>query len=273
MTAIDFGGVAPLIREVARTEIQPLFRALADSDIREKTPGDLVTVADEAAEVVLTKGLQELSGGLPVVGEEAVSADPAVLELLNNDLAWVVDPIDGTRAFVEGKGEYAVMVALVKKGLPISSWIYLPEHQEMYEAHRGGGVQRNGQQLPPAESDLGDLRAGLATYYFPPGVRENVEPRVGDIGPRAFQTHRLWAGSTYAALLSGSLDLAMYWRTHPWDHAPGALLLREYGGVSIRPDGTDYRVGDGKNGLVVATSPEVGTRIRAILGWDENPPN
>lgn len=68
-------------------------------------------------------------------------------------------------------------------------------------------------------------------------------------------------------MADGKLDFLFYWRTLPWDHAPGSLLVRESGGVSARLDGSPYRADPpgGEDGLLVAGDPESWERTRAIL--------
>ncbi|MEZ0259375.1 MAG: inositol monophosphatase family protein, partial [Alphaproteobacteria bacterium] len=94
---IDVNKVADILRHVANVEVLPRFNNLSKGDVREKNPGDFVTVADEASEKMLSAMLREYLPGSDVVGEEAVSKDPKVLEKLATDRPiWVVDPIDGT---------------------------------------------------------------------------------------------------------------------------------------------------------------------------------
>src|SRR3954466_2597087 len=105
--------VAAVMGEVARTIILPRYKQLAEGEVRAKThPADFVTIADEESERALTESLTALVPGSIVVGEEAVAADPTVLErLLHHDPLWIVDPIDGTANFVNGNPAFAVMVA------------------------------------------------------------------------------------------------------------------------------------------------------------------
>src|SRR5690606_40532307 len=101
MRAPDLAAVGELVQDVAHRVVLPRFRDLAAGEISEKSPGDLVTAVVVVAEQFITAGPAELSSGIPVVGEEAVEADPSVLVLVGGDgYAFVVDPIDGTRAFV-----------------------------------------------------------------------------------------------------------------------------------------------------------------------------
>ncbi len=78
----DWERVAELMRETAAAELLPRFRNLAKEDIRQKRPGDFVTVADVASEQRLASGLAKILPGVPVVGEEAVENDPGLLGLI-----------------------------------------------------------------------------------------------------------------------------------------------------------------------------------------------
>src|SRR4051812_38447826 len=113
--------VGALVREAADVAIRPRFRRLADADVRFKSPGDLVTVADYESEKLLTAGLTALLPGSSVLGEEAAADDPRLLAraAAAGDV-WVVDPLDGTKNFAAGHGPFAVMVALLRGGVAVA---------------------------------------------------------------------------------------------------------------------------------------------------------
>jgi len=282
----DLDAVAALVQEVAHGLVLPRFRDLSAGEISEKSPGDLVTAVDVEAERVLTARLAEIAPAVPVVGEEAVAADASLLGLLGRDgLAFVVDPIDGTRAFVEGDPDFAVMVALVDAGVPIASWIALPAHDELFTAARGAGAfVTRGSGSPerllraddaavvgapvdgPALAGSGRaLRGGVATAFLPDAERERVGARVEALAPEVRGSARLWAGATYRRVLLGEDDFIVYWRTNAWDHAPGAVLIREAGGIVQRWDGSDYRADDALTSLLVTASPGIAARVRTDL--------
>ena len=138
---MDTAAVTAAIREVADTEILPKFRALADDEIIEKRPGDVVTVADRLAEQALTRIFRAANPDCLVVGEEGIYADPTPLKALPTaDLAWVIDPIDGTRNFASGSPDFAVMVAEVRSGVTTRGWIWQPQFGRGYVVERGAGV-------------------------------------------------------------------------------------------------------------------------------------
>ena len=270
LAALDVDVVSALVRHVAATVVTPRFRDLHDAEVREKAPGDVVTVVDTEAEAALTAGLADIAPGVPVVGEEAVAADPSRLEILRTEpWAWVVDPLDGTQAFVDGSPDHAVMVGLVERGEPVAGWICLPAHDRMLVGVRGSGAWLDGRRLPAiadldpadvADDDGGAPTGGLAVW----GLEQDVADRIGDAPEVADTTHgRLWSGFEYSRLVTGRRDFLLYWRTWPWDHVPGAVMLREVGGVSRRLDGSEYRADVTEGALLAASGEATWRRVAA----------
>src|SRR5690606_34279326 len=109
-------------------------------------------------------------------------------------------------------------------------------------------------------------RGGLSLGAMAPAVRERVEARLPGFGDEAVVSQGLWSGYEYGRMVTGTWDFLLYWRTWPWDHAPGAVLLREVGGVSRRLDGSEYRPAGRGEGLLVARAPEVFDDVRERLG-------
>ena len=134
--------VIALLREVSHTEIMPRFRHLAAADIRQKTgPQDMVTVADEAAERALGAGLRALFPGDDIIGEEAVAANPALLERLKQPgRVWVLDPIDGTANFTSDLPLFGVMAALIEADQVLAGFIHDPVGDDTAVAIAGGGA-------------------------------------------------------------------------------------------------------------------------------------
>ena len=116
MTAIDLHTVDDILREVASQEIMPRFRKLVAGDVEMKDVNDPVTVADKAAEKALIVRLTNYLPGSFVVGEEGFAEIPEILSRLQGDGdVWVIDPIDGTRQFVEGH-PYSGGIAVITPG-------------------------------------------------------------------------------------------------------------------------------------------------------------
>ena len=139
-----------LLMDVAEQVINPRFRALADGEIHEKRPGDLVTDADREAEVLITAALTGAYPDAVVLGEETFAGDPALMERYAvADHAFTVDPVDGTKNFVHGSKDHAVMVSETVAGEAVRAWIWQPQHGLGYVAERGAGTWR---QTPTGRS-------------------------------------------------------------------------------------------------------------------------
>ena len=246
-------GVADLVREVSATVIVPRFRALEDGEVTEKAPGDVVTAADTEAERLLREGLERLLPGAPVVGEEAGSANPSLLNAVAGaEQAWLVDPLDGTTNFVSGSTDWGTMVALVRAGRTTASWMWHPTSGRMYRAELGSGAWCDETRLVVGGAPMDESRlvGAVLTRFLDESTRVAVARnawRFGEILPG-----RKCAAVEYPDVICGDHHFALYWRTLPWDHAPGTLLLTEAGGVVRRPDGTNYLPGDQRVGLLVA---------------------
>ena len=244
---IDLDRVTAAIEEAARDEILPHFRRLAAEAVFSKEsrwdPQDVVTAVDRAVELRLEAALRSILPEAPLVGEEAADADPALLDLLQQPgPVWVLDPLDGTRNYVAGNPCFGVMAALVVDGVTRASWIHLPVYGRTYVAEAGSGARQNGVPLralvaPPD----GPLRGTILTRFMPPGMRESVERRATRCEILPIAGGACW---DYPAVAAGEKGFVLYYRLLPWDHAPGALILTEAGGVVRHPDGTPYRPTD-----------------------------
>ena len=248
---VEMDRVATLIKEVASEEVLPRWRNLKDHEVRDKTKGDPVTEADLATERRLTAGLRALLPGSLVVGEEAVHDDRGVLSHLDRDEpVWVIDPVDGTKNFTEGTDVFAVMVALVRQGVPLGAWIYAPVADEMVVAEAGAGAFLNGASLKgrSAPGSAAKMYGAIHTKYLEGPVRTTV---LSHMGAFAGNEELYCSGLTYVGIARGRLDHALYWRANPWDHVMGALIVAEAGGRSAYLDGETYRAqAKDKRGLI-----------------------
>lgn len=243
---IDLDAVSELIREVATVEVLERFRSLGSDDIEEKSPGDLVTIADRECERVLAERLPSIVDA-PVVGEEATEADPGLPAAIESAAhAWIVDPVDGTANFAAGRDDFAVMVALASAGETVAAWIWRPVTDELVAAERGAGAWRAGERL--RVPSIAETTGGILKHkYVPEPTRAAFRAVADDLD---LLPDKRCAGVEYLDLVAGSSSFLTYWRTKPWDHAPGALIASEAGLRTGRFDGSDYRPGDRRTGLL-----------------------
>ena len=254
MRGESFERVGALMMEAAERAILPRFRALAQHEIEEKSPGELVTIADREAEAILAAGLAPLLPGSRVIGEEACAADPRLIGTLGEGIVWLVDPLDGTGNFAAGRPDFAVMVALLRDGVVQAGWMLDPLSGRLARAELGGGAWLGGRRLRATPHAPGARLRGSMGRFMPEEMqsmlaerlRAGAEPLPGLMA----------AGVEYPLIAAGARDFAFYWRTLAWDHAAGVLFVNEAGGKAARPDGSPYRPGEAGNGLLAAASPQ-----------------
>ncbi len=266
----DLATLSDLLREAARAEVMPHFRKLDAGSVRAKSgPLDLVTIADEAAERLITAGLYRHFPGCVVIGEEAASADPGVMDALGTaELAFVVDPIDGTSNYAAGIPLFGVMAAAVIRGEVVAAAILDPICDDVALALRGEGAwgeagdgRTTGIHVA-APAPVAEMNGHISWRYLPPAERSAVcanLPRLAGAWDFRCAAHQ------YRMVATGSTHVLMFNRLLPWDHAPGWLLHREAGGYSARFDGSDYLPVHRSGGIICAPDKASWHAVRAAL--------
>lgn len=253
----DARTVAAILRDAAQTEILPRFRRLDATAIRAKTgPLDIVTEADEAAERRITAALRQAFPGCVVVGEEAASADPTLLATLADaDLAFVVDPVDGTSNFAAGLPLFGCMAAAIIRGETAAGIIHDPLGDDTAIAVRGEGAWTetpDGSHTDlrvAAPVPLAELAGAVSWRFLPEPARTRVNQALPKVAA-SFQYR--CAAHEYRLAAGGHCHFLLYGRLYPWDHASGVLLHQEAGGYSARFDGAPYRPTHLDGGLLCA---------------------
>jgi fructose-1,6-bisphosphatase/inositol monophosphatase family enzyme len=251
---VDIEAVSAILREVAAEEVMPRFRALAEHEVRAKNGGELVTVADIAAERQITRRLLDLLPGSQVVGEEATAEDPGLLDKFAqvDDWIWIIDPIDGTANFAAGRPVFALMVALVRRGEAEAGWILDPIGPRCATAERGAGAWLDAARLalgppPPPAALRGTLHAST---FATAAMARQIQARRARVG--AVKSLRC-AGWEYLRLAGGETQFSLFTKLMPWDHVPGTLIFREAGGLAQTLDGAPYGARDHRApGLLMA---------------------
>lgn len=220
-----------LALEAAREAGEAIMRRFrTDFDVRHKGPGQPVTEADLEADEILA---DRLLAGQPSYGwlsEETVDRP----DRLSRDRVWVVDPLDGTRSFIEGYREFAVSVALAVGGEAVVGVVYNPACDDVYWATKGGGAFRSRHWTGGTE-DASPLRIVEPPSGRTPSLlasrseigRDEMVPFAADwhIRPRGSTAYKLAgvaSGSCQAFISRGPKS--------EWDVAAGALIVEEAGG-------------------------------------------
>lgn len=214
-----------------------------------------VSEADIAANDILQRHLVEPGDGW--LSEESEN-DPTRLDARR---VWVVDPIDGTRAYIAGREDWTVSVALVTDGRPVAAALYAPATEEMFLATKGGGATRNGAAIRiNASGTLDGARIGgpkrMLERIALAGTGLVVMPRVHSL---ALRIARVADGTLDAAVAGGN--------GHDWDLAAADLLVHEAGGVVTALDGRAliYNRPNPVHGLLIAAGPERSVALADLI--------
>jgi myo-inositol-1(or 4)-monophosphatase len=173
---------------------------------------------------------------------------------------WVVDPIDGTRAYVNGRTDWAVSVALVEHGRPVAAAIFAPLEDGLYLAIAGAGATRDGVKLTASRtaSFEGAQAAG------PKPMLSELAKAVPGIVPVP-KVHSL--ALRLSRVASGKLDIALASKSsHDWDVAAADLIVHEAGGALTTLDGevAAYNSAAARHGALIAAGPARHARAVAI---------
>lgn len=264
--------IATVLRDASRAEILPRFRRLAAGEVRSKSsPIDLVTDADEAAERRITAELERRYPGCVVVGEEACAVDASLLDrLLGADLAFVVDPVDGTANFAAGVPLFGCMAAAIRRGEVVAAWIHDPLGDDTAIALRGEGAWIEAPDGHRADLKVArpvpvhQMTAAVSWTWMSEPYRSRITQRLSRL---ASGVQFRCAAHEYRLVASGGAHIVVYNRLMPWDHLPGWLLHREAGGYSARFDGSAYRAEHRDGGLIAAPDEASWHEAReALLG-------
>lgn len=270
MVRIDPSAVADIVRRICAEEMLPRFRDLAAHEIREKSPGDPVTVVDEACEARLTEALTALLPGSLVVGEEGTAADPSLLDrIAGSDPVWIIDPLDGTRNFSRGIDRFASIVALSVAGETVFGCIHDPIRDVTGLTERGQGAWIGDRRLAVGPPTPANQTAMIVTESMWPRHRRPALERL----KRAFGVQRGFAcaGLEYLHLADGASDIAVPAKLMPWDHAAGVLMYQEAGGHPAMVDGSAYAPTRIEGILILAPDPSVWNQAADLLHGSAEP--
>ena len=222
-----------------------------------KADGDPVTEADERVNRLLLESLPRGSEGW--LSEETKDGP----ERRRRSRVWIVDPLDGTREFIEGIPEWCISIGLVEDGRPIAGGICNPATGEVILGSAGTGVTLNGRPAAPSRRDRLEGATVLASRSE---IRRGEWNRFGN---RGFIVRPCGSVAYKLALVAAGLADATWTLTpkHEWDVAAGAALLLAAGGdvLTLRGEPPLFNRADVLLDGLVCTAPGLTTPVRALL--------
>lgn len=195
--------------------------------VRQKVDASPVTQADEEAEALLISAVKEVEPGTAVIGEESWSRGhrPGL-----NNRFWLIDALDGTRAFVSGGSDYSVNLALISEGSPVLGIILAPRTGVMWTGIAGGGAFKTEEGKSPVPIRT-RLLAAAPTVAVSRSRRDRCTDRfVADIGGAT--ELRVGSSLKFCLVAEGVADVHLRsTTTHEWDTAAGQAILMAAGGA------------------------------------------
>jgi len=267
MTGMDIAALREPLIQAAR-EAGGIIRSRWNKprDIQFKGRIDIVTDTDVAVEEFLRRRLAELLPEASFVGEEGASGQAEGSEMAGaGELAWVVDPLDGTTNFAHKLPFVATSIGLWHQGRVRLGVIYNPIMDELFHAAEGAGAVCNGEpmQVTPTE----DLERCVAATGFPYTIRRDIAPVMSCLEAtltscRAVRRYGA-AALDLAYVAWGRLDVFYEGYLHPWDTAAGWLLVEEAGGrVTQLDDSLPYHL---EATTMLASNGRVHNRMSELL--------
>ncbi len=230
--------------------------AVCDSGFEaiEKADGSPVTIADQRAEAVIELGLARVAPQIAMIGEEAVSEGrtPDIAEHF-----WCVDPIDGTRDFVEGKtGEFTVNIGLIEHGVPVMGVVFAPVLGVLYagednRAFKAKADARDARLLEPL-APISAKRAGA--WRVIASRRSGKNSATDKFAELLGQHERISMSSSikFCLLAEGAADIyPRFGEVSEWDAAAGHAVLAAAGGGVMRHDGAQLKYGNASDKFLV----------------------
>ncbi|MBB5052948.1 myo-inositol-1(or 4)-monophosphatase [Afipia massiliensis] len=254
----DAALLADVVREAGALALS-LFRTELKTWIKGKTSP--VSEADIAVNDLIEARLRAATPGYGWLSEE--SADDSAR--LGKSMTWIVDPIDGTRAYLARQDDWSVSIALVADGLPVLGAVFAPASDEFFFATRGQGTVLNGAPIaaaPGAEIHFPKIAGPKPLVERLGGMRddESLYPRIGSL---ALRLVRVAEGRLDAAFAGGN--------SRDWDLAAADLIVHEAGGemTSLAGERLVYNQADVRHGLLVAAGRARHAHI--VKHFRENP--
>jgi myo-inositol-1(or 4)-monophosphatase len=257
----DFDDDRPRYREQLVSAVREagqlaLAKFRAPLKIWNKSGGSPVSEVDVAVNEFLQERLRDQSGKIGWLSEETED-DP---ERLKARQVWIIDPIDGTRAYIGGGPDWSIAAAMTEDGRPAIAVVYAPVGDEMFVAVAGQGASRNGSPITANDGEIAGARiAG------PPGYLRRLQ----EAAPSIITVPKIRSlALRFAFVAHGHIDVAFASRNaHDWDLAAADLLVHEAGGALTTFTGQSltYNRPDPVHPPLVAAGPRRHAALTALV--------
>lgn len=227
--------------------------------VKYKADGSPVTLADPASEKIILPGLKAICPNIPAVSEEQFEAGESP-DISNAREYWLVDPLDGTKEFIKGTKDFTINIGLIRDGVPVFGFVYLPATDDVYYGGAGMGVYLNGERvnIKSYSDDVGLTMIGSEMH---PNPKKQVM-RDKFLKGNKVSSYTTRGSSVKFCMIAGG-EAHLYPRfvpTYEWDTCAAHAMLLENGG-DILDYATGQRLRYGKpnflNGFLITGTNQV----------------
>ena len=261
--------ISDLLVKVNELIILKYYKNLSSKHINTKSSDDdYVSIADKESEIYIVKNLIGFLNINQYIGEETsyINKDD-YKSFKKNALYWVIDPIDGTKNYINGKNEFCSMISLVFNSIPIASFVYYPLKNLLVYAFKGFGAYsleiktKKIIQLRIQQNSFDNILGSGGTK----GIQEPLRQKV--LQNLRKYTNRLFIGSAgieAIMLASNETQFVFHGRVTPWDHSPLDLIIKESGGcVYMLNDKAEFNIFS-RGPILAASNDQIWENIRSL---------
>ncbi len=202
--------------------------------VKKKLDTSPVTEADLIAHRIIQAGLTALDPLMPLLSEEGVEIPYAIRSSWPR--YWLIDPLDGTREFIRGTGEFTINIALIENHMPVLGVVVVPAHQHAYWAVRGEGAYVKLATLDPMPIRTRHFQQTPVKVLASRRLNQHTKPDWIALMDRLGQAELQYCGSAWKICLvaKGEADLyPQFGTTSEWDTAAGQCILEAAGGQLV----------------------------------------
>ena len=240
----DIGAQLAEIVEAAGAVILPLWRTGLTVDT--KTDQSPVTEADRRGEILILDRLAKAFPDIPVIAEEASSADGVPLSIARR--FFLVDPLDGTKAFVRGEAHFTVNIGLIEDGVPVAGAVHAPATGETWFTAPGGALKRQSGETGGAPVHVrprGATVLALTSHTLKPEQYESLQAQYGVTDRQPMDS-----SVKLCIIAEGGADIyPRHGPTMEWDISAGPAVLLAAGGALTTPEGAPFVYGKAAEGF------------------------
>ena len=260
MIEIDNYKIKTLLFDISKKFILPKYKNLSNNDIMFKNKNDLVTVVDINVEEELNKNLLNIIPNSYFIGEEKFSKTPEIINQYNEkNYCWTVDPIDGTKNYINGKEKFVIMISLTYFKNILQTWIYNPLTEDLVSSRMNYGSYFNDKKLIITNTkNINDSIGSISSKYWDNDKYEKIIKL-----KNSFKKISSYGciGLEYVDIARNIRDFLVLSKLYPWDHLPGILIVREAGGFDSYFTERSYNHCSDEQNLIVTGNYQLGKKI------------